>query len=505
MIYHENIRSAVWRVKALLVAASLSVSIVSGSEGSEGNWLNVALSGSPVTRDPKLVQDALTLSVIHNTVFETLVRYGGDRGLAIEPALATSWEVKENGTVWEFVLRSGVHFHDGSLLAAGDVVNSFRQDPTFTGRIEAVDAKRIRVILPDKTAGFAKTISQVTYGVTKLTADGAIIGTGPFYIDHWGPPESVELKTFSDYWGEKPSLEGVTFYCSMPAEKAIAMMRSGEIDVLDIVPPSMARNLSQDKEIVLSILEGVNISFVHVNINNQPLDSAEFRQALSMLIHTEKIIRDVHFDQAISCRGILPPVIGGEKSGPQRIPYDPKTAKEIIKKYIGENNRPLKMVGLPFPRPYCPDPNAQARLIAGYLKGAGVKIDYYQTESMEDYLEKRANGDYDLLISGWVIDSRNPDDFYTLLFGIGDVEPAFGISWENAEFESLILQARRTVSVKKQWELYDEASDIFFREYPWILIAHTNQLGAYSNRIAGLEFNPMGELRLVSVRKTVRS
>ena len=466
--------------------------------GQEGNWINIALSGSPMTQDPKLVKDSLTLSVIHNTVFECLVRYGGERNLTIEPALAVSWHIENSGKIWEFTLRPGVRFHDGSIMTSADVVESFKRDPNFTGEIEAVGKNKVRMIFGEKRAGFMKNITQVNSAIEKILPDNTLVGTGPFTIVSWLQNENVELKAFNDYWGRSPNLDGVHFQCAVPAESALEMMKSGETDVVDIVPPSLVQEFERDPGIETSVMKGVNVSFVHLNLNNPPLDSAEFREALNMLIHTEKIIRDVHFDQAVTCRDVLPPVIGGRVDGPPRIKYSPKVAKEVIARYL-HGDRVFRMIGLPFPRPYCPTPAAQARLIAGYLKGAGLKIEYQPTESMQDYMEHMDSQDFDFMISGWVIDSRNPDDFFTAIFGVGDVNPAFPGGWQNEEFESLVIQARQTVSVKRQWDLYRAASDLFFEDYPWILIAHTNQIGAYRKVIEGLQFDPTNEFRLHDV------
>ncbi|MBU8923327.1 MAG: hypothetical protein KOO63_16040 [Bacteroidales bacterium] len=469
--------------------------------GREGNWINIALSGNPVTQDPKLVKDSLTLSVIHNTVFECLVRYGGERNLAIEPALAISWDIRDGGKTWIFTLRSGVRFHDGSLMTSTDVVESFKRDPNFTGKIDAVGADRVRMVFREKRAGYAKNISQVSSAVEKFLPDSTIVGTGPFRVSSWLQGESVELEAFDEYWGGRPKLDGVHFQCAVSAESALKMMKSGETDVVDIVPPSLVQEFERDPTIETSVMKGVNVSFVYLNLENPPLDSAEFRKALNMLIHTDKIIRDVHFDQAVSCRDVLPPVIGGKDDGPPRIQYRPKVAKEVIAGYLKDSDRVFRMIGLPFPRPYCPEPAAQARLIAGYLKGSGLKIEYQPAKSMQEYMQYMDNRDFDFMISGWVIDSRNPDDFFTALFGVGDVEPVFAVKWDNEEFESMIIQARQTVSVKRQWDLYRAASGLFFEDLPWILIAHTNQIGAYRKVVEGLKFEPTSEFRLHDVTK----
>jgi peptide/nickel transport system substrate-binding protein len=473
------------------------LSIALNLSAASDEWLNVALTGKPVTCEPQAVGDAVSLAVIHNNVFESLVRYGKQR-LVLEPALAVSWKVEQAGKVWVFTLRDGVLFHDGSSLTSDDVIDSFGKNPFFKGRMERVDRLRVRCILPDKRAGCLKTMSQVHYAISKTLPDGSIVGTGPFVLSEWNPSNRVILETFKDYWGKRSALGGVTFHCSMKVSDALSLMRQGEIDFIDIVPPSLADEIEADDELVLSVLEGVNVSFININTHRSPLGEPEFRRALNLAINREEIIRDVYFGHAISCRGLLPPAIGGDEEGPPKIAYEPREAKDIIKKYMDRENRIFKMAGLPFSRPYCPEPYALARLVIRYLEKAGLKIEYYQPDT---WIPREDRGVYDFIIAGWVLDSRNPDDFFTNTLGIGGVDTFLGSLWRNELFESLLLQARTTVSVRKRWQLYRQADDIFFEEYPWILLIHTNQLCAYRKGIMGFISSPTGELRLGEVSK----
>ncbi|MCD6378995.1 hypothetical protein J7M07_00940, partial [bacterium] len=112
-----------------------------------------------------------------------------------------------------------------------------------------------------------------------------------------------------------------------------------------------------------------------------------------------------------------------------------------------------------------------------------------------------ANGSYDLLLSGWVIESNNPDDFYSQVIGVGSEKSVFGVSWENMKFDSMILEARKTVSLNKQYKLYTAAEKIFFDECPWIILAHPNKLCAYNKNIQGINVTPTAEMRFFNVIK----
>ncbi len=465
--------------------------------------LNVALSGNPVTMDPLIIEDALSLSVVSNNVYETLARYTSGKISTIEPSLAVSWEVRQTGREWIFQIRDGVRFHDGTLLTADDVVSSFERYTGFNGRVEKVGPLSVRFFFDDKMANFDKTTTDARFSIVKILNDGRIIGTGPFMVTEWDPTRKIVLESFDMYWGGRPNIDEVVFHCSTGHSEAMRMIKRGEIDVIDIIPPSMTRDFKRIENVVLSTLEGVNISYVHINIARPPLDNPEFREALNMLIDTDRMIREVYWGEAVPCRGLLPPVLGGLQEGPPRILYDPIRAKRTIDRLLGGKKCRLTMLGLPFPRPYSPEPERLASLIKEFLESAGIEIDYKPTGSMSEYLEIFQKRQFDLALSGWVIESRNPDDLFRQLFGVGGGTSAGLVTLPDDRFESLILMARRTISLNKQHELYSKATDIFFENYPWIMLAHTNQTGAYRKGITGLSFSPTGELRAANVQKEI--
>jgi dipeptide transport system substrate-binding protein len=266
------------------------------------------------------------------------------------------------------------------------------------------------------------------------------------------------------------------------------------------VPPDYADVITGDHNLVLERHEGVNVAYITMNIERYPLDQPDFRRALNMLINRENIINKIYSGQAVQCRGLLPPVIGGNMEREPRAKYDPEEAKKIIEKYQVEEGRVFKLVGLPFLRSYCPDPNQMARLIAGYMKGVGLKLEYLPTYSMEDYFEKIADTEFDFIVDGYVIDSPSRDDFYTYVFGVG-VDYPYEIRWKSEEFDSLVCKARSITDDKEREKVYARAEDLFFSEYPWIILVHSNELAAYRKDVEGLVIIPTGEIRLGKARK----
>ncbi|MBD3425157.1 MAG: hypothetical protein GF417_12040 [Candidatus Latescibacteria bacterium] len=480
---------------ALMLAPSVILADDSGT-------LNVALTGIPDSHSLWDTNDGVSQMIFLNNTFECLVRYRDDYKI-LEPCLATSWDVEESGRVWAFTLRDDVYFHDGSKLSTDDVIESYRRIPSCNIVVERIDDLRFRCILPEKRSNFLKSIVQPRYVIARILPDSTLAGTGPFRLALWNPKESVRLERFDQYWGGAAPLDVVIYHPSLKALEALSMMRRGEIDLIDIITPDLARTVEDDHELILESLDAVNICHVHINIERTPLDQIEFRRALNLAVDKESILDEAYHGQARTCGGLLPPVIGGESETPARIGYDPAEARMIIEKYSESTDRVLKVVGLPYSRPYCPDPEAVAEMILSDLESVGLSVEYVSTSSMSDYRKKMIGSDYDLLIGGWIIDSRDPDVFLTSLFSVdGPGSGYYSVNWSNMVFRSSILQARSTVSIHKKWRLYQAATDEFFREYPWILLAHTNQQSVHRKVTRGLKISLTGEMRLGKVSKT---
>lgn len=491
------------RARFLLIALILYVSVFLSVQElpaeNKNGILNIAVPGIPTTRDPVKVDDVVTSSILRGNVYEPLVRFGLENTV-IEPVLARDWEVEKAGKVWIFNIRRDVRFHDGSMLTASDVANSMKRNPSLNAEVVAEGKSRVKFVLPQKATGFVKRLTVLKFAVAKEKGDG-LIGTGPFILDKWDPRNKVVLKASNRYWGKEPDIRKVVFHCGLNTEESVRMIRADSVDIRTTVPPSMIEELKRIRGVEISQLEGANISFVHINVNNPPLDSPVFRRALNYIIDKKRIIRDVLYGYGIECRGLFPPVLGGRKEGEPVLGYNPEHGRKIIQDHMQSSDRVFKVIGLPFERPYCPEPDTAAELIVGYLRDAGLKIDYHKTDSMRELLDCLAGDDYDLVIVGWIINSRNPEDYLTEIFALDGSESLFRIHWINEEFERLVLGARKTVSIRKQWDYYARAEEVFMEQCPWILLAHTDKFALYRDELEGIHFLPSGELRLNLIRK----
>jgi len=183
--------------------------------------------------DPALVDDGESSKVIVN-IYEGLLKYADD-STEVEPCLAESWEVSEDGLTYTFKLRQGVKFHDGTDFNAEAVkFNIDRQLPPkvtedmgYAGfvfgtvkDVVVVDDYTVKINLTQKNTAFlanlamslaAPMVSPKALQDNNNSVMEAPCGTGPYKFVEWNKGENVVLVRNDDYWGEKAKTKNIIF------------------------------------------------------------------------------------------------------------------------------------------------------------------------------------------------------------------------------------------------------------------------------------------------------
>jgi peptide/nickel transport system substrate-binding protein len=217
--------------------------------------------------DPANAYDFFTWEVLSN-VIDTLVKYkpGTDQ---IVPAIAESWEVKDNGTVWIFHLRKDVRFCDGTPVTAQDVVRSIKRvmringDPawlvtSFVKDVKALDNYTVEFILKHPTGFFLALLATPPYAVVspkyppdKIVSDATWGGAGPYCIKEFKRDEYLVLEANPYYYGEKPKTQRIIIRFYKDATTLRLALENGQLDLLQ------HRFLRLVGEIDSSIVDGI--------------------------------------------------------------------------------------------------------------------------------------------------------------------------------------------------------------------------------------------------------
>lgn len=204
----------------------------------------------------------------------------------IQPALAVSWKIVDDKT-WEFKLREGVKFHDGSDFTAEDVVASIKRIPLASTNspssfaayvkaiteVEAVDPLTVRI----KTAGptplllnnlsriamLPAEMEKVTTG--EMNTGKGVIGTGPFKFVSWSPDDNVVVARNDAYWGEKAAWDKVTFRVFKNPSARVAAMLSGDVDMIESIPTADTRRFEASDKLKVVNIAGNRIMYLHMD------------------------------------------------------------------------------------------------------------------------------------------------------------------------------------------------------------------------------------------------
>jgi peptide/nickel transport system substrate-binding protein len=345
-------------VTALALLAGLSAS-------ASALPLTVGIGDAPTSIDPHYLNSPTNKNVICN-VFDALT--DADNTIGIVPSLAESWRLV-NDTTWEFKLRPGVRFHDGTPLTAEDVRASYLRVPKvpnapqpFTTYIRLV--KEIRVIDPN-------TVHMITEGLDPILPNEAVqiriiqaskaesstddfntgkaaTGTGPMRFVSFQPGIGIELARNDAYWGRKPAWDKVSFRIISDGASRVAALLAGDVQIVDLVPSDLLSQLrSNDKIRVASAELGLRYIFLALDqsrdgptpfvagpngemLDKNPLKDVRVRRALSIAINRPAIVERV-MEGVATATGQMMPEGGFGWTPAIKIPaFDPDLAKKLL-------------------------------------------------------------------------------------------------------------------------------------------------------------------------------
>jgi len=352
--------------KATFVAAALAVSFGSGAAiaGQDGRTdLKVALPSTWASHGPTVNTNfgaRVAYSIYDTLVWRNYLSNPDGSGDELVPGLATSWE-QVTPTEWDFTIRQGVKFHDGTTMTTADV--AFSINNTYGDGLEpfaasgtiasvvAVDDKIVRITTknpdPALLARMATVMGQIYPQAyyEKVGKDGfgrEPIGTGPYKWAGRVTGESVKLVAFDDYWGEKPPLASITFLEVPETSARIAGLITGEYDIVTSIPPNLTRPIDNDPatETRAVVIENVQMITFRQYKKDRPQADKRIRKAMALSL--DRALLADKLWAGLTTAGTYDFPGYGKYSMPDRgpLPYDPEAAKKLLKE-AGYNGEPI--------------------------------------------------------------------------------------------------------------------------------------------------------------------
>ena len=257
--------------------------------------------------DPWQMPDGLA----RRLVLDTLTTIS-DTGIA-QPSLALRWTAQNADHRWEFALRPGVRFEDGSPLTGESVVsalNAVCTGPALPCPWRAVRAIGDSVIFVSDAAvpDLPALLAQEAFAIARQDASGAVIGTGPFRLTGFANGALV-LSANDDCWAGRPFADTVEIHPHRTVHDQWLDLSVGRADIVE-VPPEMIRQAQQQH---LNVLVSRPVDLLALTIApNGPFSSREMRQAVALAVDRAALSNVIFQKQGEVTASLLPQALSGD-------------------------------------------------------------------------------------------------------------------------------------------------------------------------------------------------
>jgi oligopeptide transport system substrate-binding protein len=513
-------------VKSFFVLLCFCLISSIASAGSKQEF-NLRIYSEPPTLDWTLATDNVSITLLQN-LMEGLAMYTGPK---LEPkgALASKWDVSEDGKTYTYHLRPGVLWSDGVPLTAQHFWDSWERalnpktaceyayfffditgakdynegklkDSSKLG-FKVVDAETFQVTL-DKRASYFPHIPTftVTYPIRKdiiakngnhWTDPKNMATVGPFVLSEWKHDSKVSLAGNSKYYGGKPKLEAVNAYIVNEDTTAINMFESGKLQYVSRLPPVEVDRLKSSPAYRNGpFLRGYYYGF---NIKKKPFDDVRVRQAFAYAVERTQITTMLKGGQMPIASWIPKGMFGYEKN--VGLEFDLSKAKKLL----AEAGYP-EGKGFP-PVTFLFDTRDDHKMIAERLqsmwkKNLGVDLKA-QNEDWKVYLNRLKADVPQMFRLGWGADYPDPDNFMELFTATSGNNYT---QWKSAEYDKLVADAAGEASKSKRLALYKKAQALLLEKDTVIIPLFVDALNVLvSPTVQNLQLNAMDILMLKDV------
>jgi peptide/nickel transport system substrate-binding protein len=491
----------------LLAACGSSTSpSASGSTGAgtskRGGTLRFAIAGGAAsdTADPALAMTSFALYMAAN-LYDTLVR--ADVNFNLTPALATEWSSSSDAKTWTFKLRDGVTFHNGKKLTSADVAYSVKRilsaklaSPVLSNispflkptGISTPDGKTVVFQLSAANAFFPQVLAGVNFGVIPdgTTSFAKPAGTGPFFLQEFQAGANAKFARNDGYWRSGlPYLNGVNVVTLAEDSTRVQSLIGGSEDLVDNITGGDVKLIAAQPGVqVLQIKAGGWVDLAAWG-NTTPFNNPDVAKAMKYAADRAKIMSVVAPNAYLTGPDVpVPESDPFYPAGLQPYPYDPVTAKGLLKKAGYRDGLDLTLYA------YEGDKLDAALAFKQTAQPAGINVHVitwpHATYWTQVWLKKPFVGDSWARLHTSVIlqeaFAAQPNEFH----------------WNSSKFGGLINSAVATTDEARQKTLYGDALTMLNDTVSGIIPGWEPQLYGGTDKLHGVQLSNGGQVFLDS-------
>jgi peptide/nickel transport system substrate-binding protein len=493
--------------------------------GDEGDWLVWGINAEPATLNYIISKDIYANWVVGGNVFETLLEYDLDK-VKLKPLLAESYEVSADGLQITFRLRDDVHFSDGKKITTDDIIFSYQT--IINPKVDAIslanyyrpikeviriDERTVKFVLREpyfkgvEIAGlmpvFPRHIYEFSDAMEFNNRRSEPVGSGPYVFERWNVGREIVLRRDENYWGKKPKISKIVFRVITNEVAELQALRSHDIDFMRPTSEQFSEVSKVQKFLeefrCLSYWDPTTgYSYIGWNEERPFFKDRRVRQVLTMLINRDSINEYLLKGLGHVISG--PFYIYGHQGDPniQPWPYDPQKAKQLLDEagWVDHDGDGIcDKDGVPFKFRFMtvsgtPFYERLAKLIKDEMAKVGIEltVDPYEWSVFQERLNTRS---FDAVTLAW--GGTVEEDPYQIWHSsqIGNRGSNY-VGFKNAEADSLIEQARRTMDEDKRNELYPRLHRILHEEQPYTFMFTRPFLQLLDRRFENVKVHKLG-------------
>ncbi|NMN01251.1 ABC transporter substrate-binding protein [Bifidobacterium sp. DSM 109958] len=434
--------------------------------GAAADTVTVGIKLAPVNLDIRHQSGSALEQLLIGNVYEGLVSRDSDN--KVQPGLAKSWEISDDGLAYTFHLNEKMNFSNGDELNADDVawsINELKAQKYYNydqvknlDKAEAVDANTVKVTLTAPDSNMLWYLSGrpglVFDKDAQYDAKTSALGSGPYTVVSFDASDKLVLKANDRYWGadHKAKTENVVVRFLPDDNAAVNALKSGDVQVLSPITATLAKPFQSDPDhYTVSANDGSDKFVLAFNVTNPKLSDQRVRQAIRYGIDRQQIIAS-RGDVDAPLGGPIPSVDPGYEDLTGLYPHDADKAKALMAEAGYTADHPLQLT-LTYANVYGTELGDQLKSQLSEI-GIDLKINYVEFSTwLQDV---HTNGDYELSL----VDHAESHDFYKW------ATPTYYYHYDNKQVQDLYAKALAATTDAEADDYLKQAARIVSQDAP---------------------------------------
>lgn len=531
------------KLLSLMICALMAVSLVGCGGGSSSDPDTYTFSSELDIKnlDSSDADDGMSFNAMHACIDGLM---GLDKDGNITEAIAESYQVSEDGKTYTFKLRDNANWSNGDPVTAQDFIYAWQRILKKNGNyaymlgsdaasivgvdeilekmgnqeeLTDADFENMGVSAPDDKTLVVNLTKPVSYFTELMTfpcyypinekfceekgdqyAKSAenVLSNGAFVMKTWEPGKTATFEKNDKYWNaDNVKIKNLVINIIQDLQAAATSFEGGETDYAPI--NSELVDKYKDNESYVSFNEGY-LFYLQLNMENENLQNAKIRQALSLAINREDLVNDVLKDGSKAASGFVPRELSISPSGTDFrddagsydvTKYDLKKAKTLFAEGLKELGKSSITLRLTYGNDEAPMDQMAEYLQNAFSKLDGLTIEMVATTKQDRIYNKQKNGEFDIACTRWGPDYSDPTTYLNLLLD-GNANN-YG-KYLNTEYEAVMDKVQNEADVTTRWQYMIEAEKIIMEDLPNIPVFEKGTSALENKKVSGLVHRPVG-------------